>query len=138
MLQRLDPTQKAVPLFASKVLAWIGTVCSRELFDLSGVSLCHFLSKGRLHPWIPLSRLDPFWSYDPKLPASQGFKELTAWLFSPLRAPTCLAFLISHSLLPLWAIHLQRTIFSSQGLSGVLQRLKHPLFAADDPPPCGR
>lgn len=53
-LQRFDPIQKAVPLYAPEGLVRVGDSCSLESFHLSDVSLRPASHRSISLPWLPL------------------------------------------------------------------------------------
>jgi hypothetical protein len=112
-LQRLAPTQKAVPLMAPQVFSSGRDRCSLELSDLSGSPSAD--PRKRTSPSFPSPHvLVSPQPYDQKPGEPQGVTDRQLGFSPHYRAPACLAFRTSVSLPPLWRIHPQRTIFSSR------------------------
>jgi len=112
-LQRLAPTQKAVPLIAPRVFSSGRDRCSLEPSGLSG--------SPSVDPWkrpspslpSPLVLLNPQ-PYDKKFNEPQGLANRQLGCSPHYRAPTCLAFWTFDSLPPLKKVRRHRTIFSSR------------------------
>jgi hypothetical protein len=99
-LQRVAPTQKAVPLFATQVFSSGRDRCSLELSDLSGSPSDDPWKRASTSFPSPRVLMSPQ-PYDKKLNEPQGFPGRQLGCSPHYRVPACLAFRISNPLPPL-------------------------------------